>query len=81
MTGIITLLTGKLLPYLIGAATLILGILGYGWKKKREGRQAEIAKAKAIQAKNLKITKAEAEATQARTDADVRKRLKGRLKK
>ena len=80
MTTIITLITGKFLPYLIGAGGLLLAFFGYGWKKKREGRQAEIAKAKAIQAKNLKITIAEAEATQARTDAEVRARLKGRRK-
>ena len=81
MTTIITLITGKFLPYLIGAGGLLLAFFGYGWKKKREGRQAEIAKQKAVAAKNVAIAKEESDVTERRTDAEVRARLKGRRKR
>ena len=72
---------GPFLPYILAGLGAVAAIFGYGWKKKREGRQAEIAKQKAVAAKNVAIAKEESDATERRTDAEVRARLKGRRKR
>jgi hypothetical protein len=54
MSWIVTLITGKLLPYLIGFGGLIVAFFGYGWKKRREGIKAQKAKQAAASAKARK---------------------------
>ena len=77
---IIDMLTGGLVPILILAAGAVAAFFGYGWKKKREGRQAEKAKADARHAKNVRIARDETNAASTRTEAETRKRLRDRTR-
>lgn len=73
-------LFGKIKLYLIAAVGIAAAIGIALLRARRAGARAERQKAIARHMKNLQIGKEELSASQARTDAEVRQRLKDRRK-
>jgi hypothetical protein len=73
-------LFGRIKLYLIAAVGIAAAIGIALLRARRSGARAERQKAIARHMKNLKVGKAELAASQARTEAEVRQRLKDRRK-
>ena len=54
ISTIISLITGKLLPYILGGLGLLVTFLGYGAKKKHDGKKQAQAEAKEADYENAK---------------------------
>ncbi len=80
MAGMILGLFGKAKLYLIAAVGIAAAIGIALLKARRSGAAAERQKAIKRHMKNLKIGREELAASQARTDDEVRQRLKDRTK-
>lgn len=80
MAGMILGLLGKGKLYLIAAVGIAAAIGIALLRARRAGARAERQKAIARHMKNLKVGKEELAASQARTDEEVRQRLKDRTK-